>query len=157
MAPSVAELFRKQRARQDELRSLLGDKWIETGLVFTGPFGGYLSYRTVYDCFKRLAAKIEAPEARVHDLRHTYAVVCLESGVDIKTLQENLGHATATFTLDIYGHVSQKMRQQSAVKLENFIQEVNAQANQPAKADTEAAPEQILITGIAAQTLPTGV
>ena len=157
MAPSVAELFRKQRARQDELRSLLGDKWTETGLVFTGPFGGYLSYRTVYDCFKRLAAKIGAPEARVHDLRHTYAVVCLESGVDIKTLQENLGHATATFTLDIYGHVSQKMRQQSAVKLENFIQEVNAQANQPAKADTESAPEQILITGIAAQTLPAGV
>ena len=157
MAPSVAELFRKQRARQDELRSLLGDKWIETGLVFTGPFGGYLSYRTVYDCFKRLATKIGAPEARVHDLRHTYAVVCLESGVDIKTLQENLGHATATFTLDIYGHVSQKMRQQSTVKLESFIQEVNAQANQPAKADTEAAPEQILITGIAAQTLPAGV
>ncbi len=157
MAPSVAELFRKQKAKQDELRNLLGDKWTETGLVFTGPFGGYLSYRTVYDCFKRLAVKIGAPEARVHDLRHTYAVVCLESGVDIKTLQENLGHATATFTLDIYGHVSQKMRQQSAVKLESFIQEVNAQANQPAKADTEAAPEQILITGIAAQSLSAGV
>ena len=157
MAPSVAELFRKQKAKQDELRNLLGDKWTETGLFFTGPFGGYLSYRTVYDCFKRLAVKIGAPEARVHDLRHTYAVVCLESGVDIKTLQENLGHATATFTLDIYGHVSQKMRQQSAVKLESFIQEVNAQANQPAKADTVAAPEQILITGIAAQSLSAGV
>ena len=150
MAPSVAELFRKQRARQDELRSLLGDKWIETGLVFTGPFGGYLSYRTVYDCFKRLAAKIGAPKARVHDLRHTYAVVCLESGVDIKTLQENLGHATATFTLDIYGHVSQKMRQQSAVKLESFIQEVNAQAKTPAEVEPEP---QIVITGIAAEAL----
>lgn len=75
----------------------------------------------------------------------------------IKTLQENLGHATATFTLDIYGHVSQKMRQQSAVKLESFIQEVNAQANQPAKTDAEAEPEQILITGVAAQAIPTVV
>ena len=111
----------------------------------------------MYDCFKRLAAKIGAPEARVHDLRHTYAVVCLESGVDIKTLQENLGHATATFTLDIYGHVSQKMRHQSAVKLESFIQEVNAQANQPAKTDAEIVPEQILITGVAAQAIPKGV
>ena len=157
MAPSVAELFRKHKQKQDELRTLLGDKWVETSLVFTGPFGGYLSYRTVYDCFKRLAAKIGAPEARVHDLRHTYAVVCLESGVDIKTLQENLGHATATFTLDIYGHVSQKMRQQSAVKLESFIQEVNAQANQPAKTDAETVPEQILITGVAAQAIPKGV
>ena len=54
-------------------------------------------------------------------MQSNHAVVCLESGVDIKTLQENLGHATATFTLDIYGHVSQKMRQQSAVKLESFL------------------------------------
>ena len=75
----------------------------------------------------------------------------------IKTLQENLGHAMATFTLDIYGHVSQKMRHQSAVKLESFIQEVNAQANQPAKTDAEIVPEQILITGVAAQAIPKGV
>lgn len=77
-------------------------------------------------------------------------MVCLESGVDLKTLQENLGHATATFTLDIYGHVSQKMRQQSAVKLESFIQEVNAQAKTPAEVEPEP---QIVITGIAAEAL----
>ena len=130
MAASVAELFRLQKQKQDEMRTLLGDKWIETGLVFSGPFGGYLSHRTVYDCFKRLVAKIGIPEARVHDLRHTYAVACLESGVDIKTLQENLGHATVTFTLDVYGHVSEKMRRQSAEKLEGFIQSVNAKARQ---------------------------
>ena len=56
------------------------------------------------------------------DLRHTYAVVSIESGDDIKTVQSNLGHATAAFTLDVYGHVSQKMRQQSADRMEQFIQ-----------------------------------
>ena len=44
---------------------------------------------------------------------------------DIKTVQSNLGHATASFTLDVYGHVSQKMRQQSADRMEEFIQKVS--------------------------------
>ena len=124
MAPTVVKLFELQRQRQDYYRNLLADKWEETGLVFTGPFGGYLSYRTVYDCFKRLVKKIGAPNARVHDLRHTYAVACIESGVDVKTLQENLGHATAAFTMDVYGHVSRQMQLNCANKLETFIQNV---------------------------------
>ena len=124
MAPTVVKLFELQRQRQDYYRNLLADKWVETGLVFTGPFGGYLSYRTVYDCFKRLVKKIGAPNARVHDLRHTYAVACIESGVDVKTLQENLGHATAAFTMDVYGHVSRQMQLNCASKLETFIQNV---------------------------------
>ena len=59
---------------------------------------------------------------RFHDLRHSYAVASIESGDDIKTVQSNLGHATASFTLDVYGHVSEKMKQQSADRMEQFIQ-----------------------------------
>ena len=44
----------------------------------------------------------------------------------MKTVQTNLGHATASFTLDIYGHVSQKMRQQSAERMNKFIKSVSA-------------------------------
>ena len=43
----------------------------------------------------------------------------------IKTLQENLGHATAAFTMDVYGHVSRQMQLNSASKLESFIQNIN--------------------------------
>lgn len=57
--------------------------------------------------------------------RHSYAVAAIESGDDIKTVQSNLGHATASFTLDVYGHVSQKMRQQSAERMEQFIRKVS--------------------------------
>lgn len=137
MAPTVVRLFELQRRRQDHYRRQLADKWEETGLVFTGPFGGYLSYRTVYDCFKRLAAKIGAPNARVHDLRHTYAVACIESGVDVKTLQENLGHATAAFTMDVYGHVSRQMQINSANKLKSFIQGVKKNGQPPASQPSE--------------------
>lgn len=62
------------------------------------------------------------PDVRFHDLRHTYAVFALQSGDDIKTVQENLGHATAAFTLDIYGHVLDEMKQASASRMEKLIQ-----------------------------------
>ncbi len=61
-----------------------------------------------------------------NDLRHTYAVVSIQSGDDIKTVQENLGHATAAFTLDVYGHVTDKMKQESANWMERFIRSVTA-------------------------------
>ena len=64
-------------------------------------------------------------QERFHDLRHSYAVASLESGDDIKTVQTNLGHTTASFTLDVYGHISQKMRQQSADRMEQFIRKVS--------------------------------
>ena len=55
-----------------------------------------------------------------------YAVASIRSGDDIKTVQENLGHATAAFTLDIYGHVTEQMKQASADRMEQFIQAVNS-------------------------------
>ena len=46
-------------------------------------------------------------------------------GVDVKTVQENLGHATASFTLDTYGHVTEKMKKDSANRMQAFIQSVS--------------------------------
>ena len=59
---------------------------------------------------------------RFHDLRHTYAVNALRAGDDIKTVQENLGHHTAAFTLDKYGHVTETMKRESANRMEIFIE-----------------------------------
>ena len=125
LAPSVVFLFRLQKLKQNGMRLETGDAWQENGLVFSNQTGGYLSYRTVYDCFKRIVKKIGAPSTRFHDLRHTYAVACIKSGDDIKTVQENLGHATAAFTLDVYGHVTKQMKQDSAQRMEQFIQSVS--------------------------------
>lgn len=124
VAPSIMKLLRLQQREQAAHRLAIGPGWVDSGLVFTNEIGERLSYRTVYDCFKRIAAKVGCPEARFHDLRHTYAVMSLESGDDIKTVQENLGHHAASFTMDVYGHVSDRMRKQSADRMEQRIQEV---------------------------------
>ncbi len=54
-------------------------------------------------------------------MRHSYAVAAIQSGDDIKTVRENLGHHTAAFTLDVYGHISDKMRKDSPDRMERFI------------------------------------
>ena len=78
----------------------------------------------LYEHYKKIAARIGAPDSRVHDLRHTFAVISLQNKDDVKTVQENLGHATASFTLDVYGHVSERMRQESADRMQEYIQSV---------------------------------
>lgn len=121
-APSVLDILRRQRIEQNRLKLAAGKLWHENGLVFTAEDGSMLARNTVYEHFRRAAAAAGKPEARFHDLRHTFALASLESGVNVKTVQEALGHATAAFTLDVYGHVSGKMQKDGAEKIENFIQ-----------------------------------
>ncbi|MGM9522160.1 MAG: tyrosine-type recombinase/integrase [Oscillospiraceae bacterium] len=59
---------------------------------------------------------------RSHDLRHTYAVLSLQNGDDVKTVQGNLGHATAAFTLEVYGHISERMKEDSANRMQRYIE-----------------------------------
>lgn len=123
VAPYVIELLREQKRRQLFMAERAGDEWNnEWNLVFTNDFGRYNTHGTAYKHFKRIVKEIGLESTRFHDLRHSYAVIALESGDDIKTLQNNLGHATAAFTMDVYGHVSQKMKQQSAARMEQYIQ-----------------------------------
>lgn len=126
LPPSVLHLFQLQKGKQNEMRFRARELWTENNLVFTNQIGGYLSYRTVYDCFKRIMGKIGAPDARFHDLRHTYAVLALQGGDDIKTVQATLGHATAAFTLDVYGHVTGQMQRDSAARMESMIRRIAA-------------------------------
>ncbi len=123
-APWVMQVLRRHRGHQTEQRLLYGEVWENSGLVFTDELGHHLAIHTVYKAFKAAAASIGSPTTRFHDLRHTYAVASIRSGDDIKTVQNNLGHATAAFTLDVYGHVTDQMKQQSAARMESYIKDV---------------------------------
>lgn len=58
---------------------------------------------------------------RVYELRHSYAVAALRSGDNIKMVQENLGHHTEAFTLGVYGHATEKMKRDSADRMQRYI------------------------------------
>ena len=57
--------------------------------------------------------------------RHTYAVLSLQNGDDVKTVQGNLDHAAAAFTLDVYGHVSDRMKEDSANRMQSCMDRVS--------------------------------
>ena len=125
VAPFITDVLKKQRAKQNEERLRAGAFWEnEWNLVFTNEAGGHLCHHTVYKNFKKIVDQIGIPETRFHDMRHTYAVISLQNGDDIKTVQANVGHSTAAFTLDVYGHVSQKMQRESANRMQSFINEL---------------------------------
>ena len=127
------ELLERRKREQTRQKLRAGEAWQgwqtekerKTALVFTTATGSNLSPQTVYNHYKKLAVKIGAPDSRVHDLRHTYAVLSLQNGDDVKTVQGNLGHATAAFTLDVYGHVSDRMKEDSANRMQGYIESVS--------------------------------
>lgn len=124
-AGAAMDLLRKHRARQAEQRLQAGALWEGLWLVFTDELGHNLSAQTVYLHFKKLADSIGRPDARFHDLRHSYAVAAIRSGDDIKTVQGSLGHATAAFTLDVYAHVTEQMKKDSTARMDAYIKTVS--------------------------------
>lgn len=121
-ADTVMEILERCRTKQAEQAARAGEAWSNPdGFVFTDDLGHHLSHMTVYNRFKKVVRSIGMPNVRLHDLRHSYAIASLQAGDDIKTLQENLGHHTAAFTLNVYGHVSTQMKRESSRRMNNFI------------------------------------
>ena len=123
-------LLKDVKVKQLENRLLYGSGYTDSGFVFTDELGQHVRPQVVYRDFKIIVTQIGSPATRFHDLRHSYAVAAIKSGDDIKTVQENLGHATAAFTLDVYGHVTQKMRQDSADRMQKFYEQLSAENGQ---------------------------
>lgn len=120
----VTEILKKHKIQQDKMKAEAGPLWQENNFVFCNEVGEHLSPNTVYHNYKRIVKALGLPDARLHDLRHSYAVASLRAGDDIKTVQSNLGHHAAAFTLDVYGHVTDDMKRASAKRMENYIEEI---------------------------------
>ncbi|WP_312335781.1 tyrosine-type recombinase/integrase [Anaerospora hongkongensis] len=83
-----------------------GTYYKDSGLIFQQENGQRLDPRSFSRTFKRLLAKADLPESfRVHDMRHTFASLMLKRGVDIKRIQQIMGHANPEITLATYSHL----------------------------------------------------
>jgi len=102
---SLLRALREHRVRQNERRLHMGAAWTDNGLVFCTPFGHYIHPDALHPTFKRLCKMASVPAIRIHDLRHTYATIALDLGVDLRDLSRQMGHHRTGVTLDIYGHL----------------------------------------------------
>ena len=89
---------------------------------------------------KRLQVILEragCKRVRFHDLRHTFATLSLENGMDVKTLSTIIGHVSAATTLNTYTHITDEMRRKAALNIDQGI----------AKAEVQPEPERQAAVG----------
>ena len=111
LPPSVIELL--QRKKQEAT-----SEWIFPHYANPNePMHPEVAYRKL----KTILKNAGLPLIRFHDLRHTFATMALENGIDIKTLSSMIGHVSSETTLNIYSHVTDTMRVQASVKIDREI------------------------------------
>ena len=108
-------------SQTSEALERLRDDGAPYGLVFLGPYGDCLHPAAVSKRFQELISALDLPRIRLHDLRHTYATLALQSGVHPKIVSERLGHSTIALTLDIYSHALPTLQQEAAEKVARLI------------------------------------
>lgn len=115
-AGTVAAL-RAWKKQQTAERLEWGPAWVGTGWVFTREDGEPLHPDRVTKLFGEAVAGAKVPRIRLHDLRHTCATLALAAGLHPKVVQERLGHATISQTLDTYSHTTPTLHEDAAAKL----------------------------------------
>ena len=104
---------------------------LDTKLIFPSPItGGLRDPSSVTRKLHRMQKRAGVPQIRFHDLRHSFATLSLEQGMDIKTVSHMLGHTDAGFTMNTYMHVTDNMQQTVANAMQSLITETeNKQKN----------------------------
>ena len=124
LSVATVALLRRHRAEQHAARLQLGPAWEDHELVFPGTHGRYQHRRAVYGGFRRLlnASGIGDPgTVNFHSLRHTAASQWIKAGVDLLTVSRRLGHGSASFTMDVYGHLLSGQQRTAAEALDHLL------------------------------------
>lgn len=113
------EILEKVKAENDIMK--LSKRYVDHGYIFTSIKGLPIDYRSFSPILKKYATKsgIKKPVTS-HYLRHTHVSMLAELNVDIKTVMDRIGHSDASTTLEIYSHVTDKMKKTVADKLDTI-------------------------------------
>lgn len=112
---SVIAALQEWRKEQLQEKLACGSKWAdEDNAVFTMAFGSRMRQEWVSRRLKVAAQKAEIEYISPHILRHTYASLLIESGVELKTVQELMGHTTSRMVMEIYAHSNDDAKRRAA-------------------------------------------
>ena len=108
----TVEALGEHRKRQLQERLLLGSHYRSQELVFASTTGTPIDVANLtYRFFRPLLERAGLPRIRFHDLRHTFATTMLSRNVNRKVVQEMLGHANISLTMDTYSHFLPDMQE----------------------------------------------
>jgi integrase len=120
LEPEAVALLVEHRERQRARRVTIED-WDDHDLVFCGPRGKPIWPDDVRMAFTRLAKRANVPHVTTHGQRHTMATLWLAAGVNIKVVQERLGHSRASVTMNIYAHAIPGMQRQAVEQMRGLL------------------------------------
>lgn len=106
----TVELLKRYRTAQSETRLACGDRWQNSGYVFTSEMGGPMNPTSITAWLRKFSKRNNLPHINPHAFRHTVASVLIANGTDIVTVSKQLGHAQVSTTSDIYSHVIEEAK-----------------------------------------------
>ena len=121
LSPSAAMLLQEHKDKQEATRASLGIPLKDDDLVFSDLEGKPLLPDTVSHVWAKLVKRTGLEGIRLHDARHSHASLMLKQGVHLKVVQERLGHATISTTLDLYSHVTPGLQQAAAEGFDKML------------------------------------
>ena len=121
LGPSTIELLRVVQGTQQLARIEAGPLWRETGYVFTLADGSPVQPDVLTKNFRSMVRELAMPPLSFHGLRHAFATMALQAGMNPKIVSEALGHSSVTITLDTYSHVLPNMQDKLAIAVENIL------------------------------------
>jgi integrase len=101
--PTMLKVLRDHQGRQLLERAAMAGGWgNELDLVHTREDGSPIHPQAFSEAFAQHVTEAKLPKLSLHGLRHTHATIALRAGVHPKVVSERLGHASVSFTLDVY-------------------------------------------------------
>jgi integrase len=121
LSPSLALLLKEYKEKQALERAMVGTAPKDDDLVFSTLEGKPLLPDTISQAWAKIVKRAGLNHFRLHDARHTHASLMLKQGAHPKIVQERLGHATISTTLDLYSHVAPGLQEAVAKRFDEVL------------------------------------
>ena len=126
----VLELLDQHRKSQLTERLAAGDRWVDSGKLFTQWNGKPIYPGTITSWFAEFLKQHDLPTISIHSLRHTNATLLIASGTDLRTVSKRLGHSNMTTTGNIYTHAIQTADERASDTLNDILSPCKTDSNQ---------------------------
>lgn len=121
LGSTTVEKLKQHFHQQDWSRLIAGERWEENNLIFPNTVGRPMEHSRLLKEYKEILGMAGLPIIRFHDLRHTAATLMLQAGIHPKIVQETLGHADISLTMNTYSHALPTLQREAAEKMDELV------------------------------------